>query len=328
MALSAKDAIYAAAKKYGIRDPHALMAVSYAESGLNPGNIGDGGTSVGLFQLHQGGALGNMGGSQARTYLDAYKNAEFAARQMRSLGIHKLTGRDAVNAIVTRFERPAAPGQEVDRAWQWYQQNHPGGGGGMAAPAASFAAPDASPSTTPAPPQNTAFLQTVFNQNAKAGKLRHTTLPTIQLPASSPSSVSFRIQPDGMDHTAIPPRSDLGNAITTAAKQFLGVKYVWGGTTPKGFDCSGLIQYVFRKFGITTPRVSEDQFKHGQNVPLSQGRAGDLIFFRHADGDVGHVGIMLGNGQFLHAPHTGDVVKISNLKGYGLPVAGVRRYAK
>lgn len=196
-------------------------------------------------------------------------------------------------------------------------------------------APTGSPGamfTTPAPEapaqtgggESTAFAQNLINRNAKMFKL-----PTITLPATAPSNVSFKIQPDnGVDYQQIPARGDIGSAITQAAKQFLGVKYVWGGTTPKGFDCSGLIKYVFNKFGITTPRVSQDQFKGGMNVKQGQSRAGDLIFFRHADGQVGHVGIMLGNGQFLHAPRTGDVVKISNLKGYGLPVAGIRRYAK
>lgn len=323
--MNALQAIQRAAHDEGLADWRALAAVGNSESGLNPANIGDGGTSFGLFQLHQGGALGNMPRSQALQYLDAYKNARFAARQIKALGIHGLTGHDAINAIVTRFERPANPGAEVARAWDWYQNQ----GKGLTGPspaAPTSAASMASPATTPSNPigQSTAPAQSLINSNAK---MFH--LPTIHLPAFAPNNVSFNLAPDhNVPVQAVPPASHLGTAITQAAKNFLGVRYVWGGTTPKGFDCSGLVQYVFNKFGIHTPRVSEDQFKGGQAVNQKQAQPGDLIFFRHASGDVGHVGVWLGNGQFLHAPHTGDVVKISNLAGYGLPVAGFRRYAR
>jgi cell wall-associated NlpC family hydrolase len=170
--------------------------------------------------------------------------------------------------------------------------------------------------------QSTAFAQDLINRNAKQFKL-----PTITLPPTTPANVSFRIQPDGMDHTEIPPRSDIGNAITEAAKQFLGIRYVWGGTSPKtGFDCSGLVKYVFGKFGISTPRVSQEQFKGGQPVNANQARPGDLVFFSKA-GDVHHVGIYMGGGKFIQAPRTGDVVKISKLSDRN-DVAGFRRYAK
>lgn len=320
--MNALQAIQAAAKKHGIKDWRALAAVSHAESGLIPSSMGDSGTSYGLFQLHRGGALGNMPDSQARQYLDAYRNADFAARQIKKLGIHGLTGRDAIHAFVTQFERPKNPGPEVERAFAWYQNQ----GQGMAAPAMPAPGIPDAPTTmgTDGGGQSTAFAQDLINRNAKQFKL-----PTIHLPATAPNNVSFNLAPDnGVDVQSIPPADHIGSAITNAAKQFLGVKYVWGGQTPKGFDCSGLVKYVFNKFGITTPRVSQEQFKGGMAVNQKQARAGDLIFFRHAGGDVGHVGIMLGNGQFIHAPHTGDVVKISNLKGYGLPVAGIRRYAK
>src|SRR5690349_23463602 len=98
--MDALQAIQRAARENGIKDWRALAAVGNAESGLNPGSIGDGGTSFGLFQLHQGGALGNMSTSQARQYLDAYRNASFAARQIRQMGLHTLTGHAAVDAFV------------------------------------------------------------------------------------------------------------------------------------------------------------------------------------------------------------------------------------
>ncbi|WHY66465.1 C40 family peptidase [Neobacillus sp. SuZ13] len=92
------------------------------------------------------------------------------------------------------------------------------------------------------------------------------------------------------------------------AKQFLGVKYVWGGTTPNGFDCSGFTQYVFRHIGISLPRVSRDQQDIGTSISPYNVKKGDLIF---RGNPAHHVGIYIGGGKYIHAPQTGDVVKIS-----------------
>jgi peptidoglycan hydrolase CwlO-like protein len=98
--------------------------------------------------------------------------------------------------------------------------------------------------------------------------------------------------------------------IINYASQFLGVPYVWGGTSPSGFDCSGLVQYTYGHFGINLPRVAADQQDVGLKVTRDQLQPGDLVFF----GDPAHhVGIYVGNGMMLHAPHTGDVVRIGPL---------------
>ena len=102
--------------------------------------------------------------------------------------------------------------------------------------------------------------------------------------------------------------STKGNQIVEYAKQFLGTPYVWGGTTPDGFDCSGFTQYVYNHFGISIPRVSEDQINCGTRIDNPS--VGDL-FFPY----TGHVGIYIGNGQVIHSPKTGDVIKISNTWG-------------
>ncbi|AFQ43495.1 C40 family peptidase [Desulfosporosinus meridiei] len=92
------------------------------------------------------------------------------------------------------------------------------------------------------------------------------------------------------------------SAIISTGKQYLGVKYVYGGTTPAGFDCSGFVQYVFAKHGITLPRVSRDQYKIGTSVSYSNLQPGDLVFFSLAkNGVVDHEGIYIGNGQFINA---------------------------
>lgn len=100
------------------------------------------------------------------------------------------------------------------------------------------------------------------------------------------------------------------NSVLAYASNFLGVPYVWGGTTPSGFDCSGFVQYVYAHFGVYLPRVSQDQQNVGTLVSRANLQPGDLVFF----GDPAHhVGIYVGNGNMIDAPHTGDVVKIEPL---------------
>ena len=314
-------------KGYSSTIGDALVGIAHHESGHNPRALGDGGTSYGLFQLHRnGGALGNMTDAQARKYWDPRENTAFALRAIAPHVNNRMSLEQAVDAISRKFERPANPSGEIASALAYLRRGNqasvPFGG------SPSFGgAPDAAGGADMgAPAVDPAMLRAVTGAKANARLLN---LPFIKLPDVG-GDIPFRAQVDqNITPDQVPGPSQVGDAIVAAAKHFLGIKYTWGGTTPKtGFDCSGIIQYVFRKFGITTPRVSQDQFKGGQAVRNGQQRPGDLIFFRHADGQVGHVGILLGNGKFLHAPHRGDVVKISNLAGYGLPVAGIRRYAK
>ncbi|WP_312471579.1 NlpC/P60 family protein [Neobacillus sp.] len=102
--------------------------------------------------------------------------------------------------------------------------------------------------------------------------------------------------------------ADAVSTIIATAKQYLGVPYVWGGTTPSGFDCSGFTSYVYRSVGINLPRVSRDQQNLGTRISPSQVQPGDLVF---RGSPAYHVGIYIGGGQYIHAPQTGDVVKIA-----------------
>jgi cell wall-associated NlpC family hydrolase len=110
---------------------------------------------------------------------------------------------------------------------------------------------------------------------------------------------------------AAPPSQYSG--VVGVAMQYLGTPYVWGGASPGGFDCSGFVQFVFSQVGVALPHHAASQFGYGVPVSASDLQAGDLVFF---DG-LGHVGIYIGGGQYIHAPHTGDVVKISNLSEHG-----------
>ena len=99
-----------------------------------------------------------------------------------------------------------------------------------------------------------------------------------------------------------------GSDIISYAKNFIGVPYVFGGSSPRGFDCSGLVQYVYKHFGINISRTTKTQINEGIEVGRNQLQLGDLVF-----PSSGHVTLYVGNGQILHAPQPGECVKISNI---------------
>jgi cell wall-associated NlpC family hydrolase len=137
----------------------------------------------------------------------------------------------------------------------------------------------------------------------------------------SSGSTSSTPAADGASGSSPPPATHGG--VVAIAMQYLGVPYVWGGASPSGFDCSGFIMYVYAQVGISLPHNAAMQYGYGSPVSRDQLQAGDLVFF---DG-LGHAGIYIGGGQFIHSPHTGDVVKISSLSDswYAATYVGGRR---
>jgi cell wall-associated NlpC family hydrolase len=113
--------------------------------------------------------------------------------------------------------------------------------------------------------------------------------------------------------------------VVGIAMGYLGVPYVWGGASPSGFDCSGFAMYVYGQMGVSLPHNAAMQYGIGSPVSRDQLEPGDLVFFN----GLGHMGIYIGGGQFVHAPHTGDVVKISSLSDswYAQTYVGARRVA-
>lgn len=120
--------------------------------------------------------------------------------------------------------------------------------------------------------------------------------------------------------------STKANSIIATAKKYMGVKYVWGGESPSGFDCSGYMQYVFSKNGISLPRTAAEQYQKGTWVNKANLKAGDLVFFSTYKSGASHVGIYLGNGDFIHAS-TSKGVTISDLSStyYAQRYLGAKR---
>ena len=129
----------------------------------------------------------------------------------------------------------------------------------------------------------------------------------------------------------IPDLSSEGTqAVVDLASQFLGVPYVYGGSSPSGFDCSGLVQYVYKQLGYDLHRVADSQMTNGIAIAKEDLAPGDIVGFYSSIGGsyVGHVGIYIGDGMMIHAPRTGDVVKITSIADdtyHGKRFAGGRR---
>lgn len=134
------------------------------------------------------------------------------------------------------------------------------------------------------------------------------------------SELNSVLSPTGASSSSATTASGAGGSVTGSdvvadAKRYLGVPYQWGGTSPTtGFDCSGFVQHVYGDLGIQLPRTSQEQSTVGTPVQsLSQAQPGDLLFFEPGAGGPGHVGIYLGNGMMIDAPHTGSSVRVEQV---------------
>lgn len=325
---AAVAAIKAAAAKYGI-DPQAMLAVSKVESGLNPKAIGDGGHAFGLFQFNNAGGV-ITGQAHPERYLDPNFNAMEAARHISTIpGIRNATGADAVKLIVNNFERPADKAGEINKALSNLGSFSPGTVS-RAATYANLAGINVNPSQT-APNASSGGGQgktsydpteALMGYLTKASVPGHgTSDPTndlLTLLGNNQASLNVET-PTGTSSVPVQYESmkapDKGSAkIVGLAEQYLGVKYKWGGTNPQtGFDCSGFIQFVNNLAGNKgVPRTTYQQLKAGSPVSKDSLQPGDAVFFNKGE----HVGMYIGNGKFIQAPHTGDVVKISDLNTY------------
>jgi cell wall-associated NlpC family hydrolase len=173
----------------------------------------------------------------------------------------------------------------------------------LAAAAARHDDRQATPTTTAATPTTTTVDPPAAPTTTAADPAPATTTTPPPTPLAAPSP--------GAGHPE----------AASIALRYLGTRYVWGGASPAGFDCSGLVMYVYAQLGISLPHYAAAQYQYGTPVAPDQLQPGDLVFF---DG-LNHVGIYIGGGQMVHAPHTGDVVKISPLSEFGAGYVGARR---
>lgn len=112
------------------------------------------------------------------------------------------------------------------------------------------------------------------------------------------------------------PKIALDKKIINTAEKQIGIRYVWGGTSRGGFDCSGFVRYVFSKHNFKLPRTAAEQSRVGKNVSRLKWIPGDLIFFGSRNSRVSHVGIYKGNNKFIHASSGGGRIRIDEIAGY------------
>jgi peptidoglycan DL-endopeptidase CwlO len=141
-------------------------------------------------------------------------------------------------------------------------------------------------------------------------------------PPAAPAAVAPEVRPPVVAAASrAAPRPAFGDRVTALAAKYQGTPYVWGGTTPRGFDCSGFTRYVYARFGKKLPRVSADQFRVVRKVGRHP-QKGELVFFHTRSGRVHHVGIYAGGGKFWHAPNPRRAVALDDVAGRGPWTAG------
>jgi len=151
-------------------------------------------------------------------------------------------------------------------------------------------------------------------------------LNTIRAKTSTVSTTSTPARSTSTSRGTSTTSSSKASAVISTAKSLIGVPYVWGGTTPSGFDCSGFTQYVLKQNGISVPRTAAEQYTIGVSVSKSNLQVGDLVFFTTYKAGPSHLGFYMGNGQFIHASSSKGV-SISNLSNtyYASRYIGARR---
>ena len=333
--------ITALAERYNL-DPRAVIAVAMGEGGVayRPGAIGDkaGGGSYGPFQLYAQGALPQRFRGRpdaADQWAWSPQGIDYALRQMKKAGASGLRGRQAVETIIRKFERPADPDKSVRLALSRYGGvRPPKSTGGRVGPSS---APRVSASPTPGPTQSQGFdprREAALALLDFAGSYRAEGRITPNSVARLTGAVSRlgTVQPPpviekGPKATVSTKRDPLQAGVVdkmlAAAHSQLGKPYVFGsGPSTDSFDCSDLVQWAWGQVGVEIPRTTYEQMKVLPKKGWDRLAPGDLIY----KNDGGHVVMYVGGGKVIAAPYTGTVVQyqpLSRFKGKDYHVRSV-----
>ena len=312
-------------------DPRAVLAIASVEGGFN-GSIGDHGTSFGPFQLHEGGALPRGRGN---AWANSKAGIGYALDAMVKDGIAGLQGQQAVSAISSKFERPANVSAEISKAMTRYGGNFGGSSAPLTAPTVGGVSGGGNPMAAQVAAQLLQESQGLAQAGQSASVMQNPSMisdpstllamamqshAAASMPGAPEMSPNGLFSMSGVNHAA--PEDA---AAIKLAEHYLGTPYVWGGNKPGGFDCSGLLQFVWAKNGVHIPRTSQEQFHYGKPVNMKNLQPGDAVFFEPGPGGPGHVAMYIGNGKVIQAPHTGTDVQITPLSAMG-PAMGARSF--
>lgn len=326
------------AKKYGIPISLALALVG-KESGGSAGAVSPKG-ATGLTQVMPSTAAGMYGISEAEA-ARRLRNPDFAldagfrylATQKRTFKTWRLAlaaYNAGPNAVKRYHGIPPYPETEdyvhsiLSKARASTPLARPPAGGGLGSPSLE-------PPSAPSGPDLEAVAQEGLSHLAQGDYDPRMGLQVLSDATQAAQSASRAVSPRLGATSASPSFPGAGASkrdrrAVALVQEYLGTPYVWGGSTPKGFDCSGLLQYTWGKVGVSIPRTTYDQWRAGRSVPRSKLRAGDAVFFRMGASGPEHVGMYIGGGKFIEAPHSGATVRISKLAGRK-DYAGARRFA-
>lgn len=164
---------------------------------------------------------------------------------------------------------------------------------------------------------------TIYSEPQTPDTTENTTteVTPIDPPAQEPETPAEQPAAPTFSHNAA-----MGQNIVDTAMQYLGVPYVWGGTSPSGFDCSGLVYYVYGQYGYSLNRVAQDMYYNGVEVDLNDLQPGDILLFGSSVYNIWHAALYIGGGSFIHAPYSGAVVSTQSLSStYGMRLVAARR---